>query len=116
MKPKMPPPLPIEAQLAHASRGAPANQVKPTTKSAKPQPPAPQGATPFPIHIRLILAVDGQPKAQITFDVEVTQPPIGQGVELGFPIDTKQLAALIEPLIGPGAPVAQPKTKIWTPR
>jgi len=85
------------------------------TKPKSPKSPKPKMRAAFPLRIHLVLQKDGERAAALTFELQVPQTPETQGVQVALPVDVRQLAAAIEPIIGPTTP--QPaKPKLWTPR
>ena len=76
-----------------------------TMRDYKPkQQPKAKEPKQFPVQIALVLVVDGQPKHNITFDMQGATP------QLVAALDARKLAQLVEQVVGP-----QNASKLWTP-
>jgi len=63
----------------------------------------------FPVHVVLVLQVDGEPKQTIALpEQQIPMPSEGQVVQLALALDTRVLAQLVEQVLGP-------QSKLWTP-
>jgi hypothetical protein len=77
-------------------------------RAKKAKKPAPRRQ--YPLRVNLVFVVDGEPKGAVATEVMVEAPADGDGQQVNWAIDARQLAQIIEPLVG-----VKPAAKLWTP-
>lgn len=86
-----------------------------TMRDYKPKQPKKPSVTalpkPFPVHLQVVFVVDGQPVGTAAGEVAVMPPGENEPVTITFPLDARQLAALLEQALGPRTPAS----RLWTP-